>query len=510
MKILLEMRPALEGHAGIPQETRLTFQGLNSLPGVSVDGLIQSGGRVLASGLPARRLGRSLNGHPSGHTLPRDVQLNRLAQVVISLRERPGGLLPRRLADALAAARSGLSLVAGQLFGRTQELTHFDTSHYRDFIWQSMFAKTLHPRHFDAVAGASYRVAAVPWGAMHRFGMLTRALSGRARYPHLDTRGYDVMIAETPYPGRMTRGTALVVRYHDAIPLLMPHTISDRAYHQASHYQALRSNVLQGAYFSCVSDATRADLLSIFPQAAARVVTIPNAVSEAYFPEESPRERVPDILALHRHATMLRRADAGYAHDAERNRYDDSDPSFDYLLMVSTLEPRKNHLRLLSAWERLRSNPRHRRLRLVLVGMLGWDHKPIVQRCRPWMGSGEVMLLEDVPADELRLLYRHAAVTVCPSLYEGFDFSGIEAMRSGGIVAASDIAAHRGVFADAAAYFNPYSVEALAAALERLLGESREGVRRELIEAGARNALRFLPERILPQWHDFLRSVTSA
>lgn len=549
VKVLLEMRPAFDGHAGIPQETRLAFQGLNTLPGVSVDGLIQSSGRVLARGLPARRMGQPLQ----AQTLPRDVQLNRLARVVVSLREAPGGLLPRRVADALGTLRGALSLSAGQLFGRSQELTHFDPTHFRDFIWQSMFARTLHPQHFDAAAGASYRVATVPWGAMHRFGMLMRALSGQARYPRLDTRGYQIMIAETPYPGRPARGTALVVRYHDAIPLLMPHTISDKAYHQASHYQALRSNVLQGAYFSCVSDATRADLLSIFPQAEARAVTIPNTVSEVYFPEDSPRERVPDILETRRLATHVQRADHSAGHGTagstggtdnrksgrhaaityvpyaiQPRRASLGEPVADYLLMVSTIEPRKNHLRLLAAWEQLRSTAPHRELRLVLVGMLGWDHAAVLQRCRPWLPGGEVVLLEDVPADELRLLYRHAAVTVCPSLYEGFDFSGVEAMRSGGVVAASDIAVHREVYGDAAAYFNPYSSESLAGVLELLLAEAREagpeagrsnGIgdssrhtsrRQERVQAGACISQRYLPERVLPLWQDFLHRVAGS
>ena len=40
----------------------------------------------------------------------------------------------------------------------------------------------------------------------------------------------------------------------------MPHTISDRRFHQAFHYRALRKNVESGAWFVCVSDATRKDL----------------------------------------------------------------------------------------------------------------------------------------------------------------------------------------------------------------------------------------------------------
>ena len=495
MKILLEMRPALEGHAGIPQETRLAFQGLNTLPGVSVDGLIQSGSRVLARGLPARRRGKPTR----ETTLPRDEQINRLARVVISLRETPRALLPSALGTMLDLTFSGGSMALRQALGLTQELTHFDPTHFRDFVWQTMFAKTLDSRHMEEVAHAAFRVASVPWGAMHRFGMFTRSVSGRARYPRLDTRGYDVMIAETPYPARLTRGTRMVVRYHDAIPLLMPHTISDKAYHQASHYEALRGNVREGAYFSCVSEATRADLVSIFPEVESRAVVIPNTVSQAYFPEDSPRARVPEILHTRRHVAPLR-------HASTRPPEPTADVSFDYLLMVSTIEPRKNHLALLSAWERLRTEGR-RSLRLVLVGELGWSHKSIVRRFMPWLESGELVMLENVPSDELRLLYRHAAVTVCPSLYEGFDFSGIEAMRSGGVVAASDIAVHRDVFADAADYFDPYSVESQAAVLARLLGEPGAGRRSELIAAGARVSASYLPERILPQWHAFLRRI---
>ncbi|MET0384286.1 MAG: glycosyltransferase family 1 protein [Burkholderiaceae bacterium] len=462
---------------------------------MSVDGLLQSGSRFLARGLPARRHGR-----PTRETaLPRDAQINRLARVVISLRETPRVLLPNSLINALDTVGSGGSLLLSQVFGLTQELTHFDATHFRDFIWRALFAKTLDARHLDAVVAASFRVASVPWGAMHRFGMLMRIATGCARYPRLDTRGYDVMIAETPYPARLTRGTRMVVRYHDAIPLLMPHTISDKAYHQASHYQALRANVREGAYFSCVSEATRADLVSIFPEAEPRAVTIPNMVSEAYFPEDSPRDRVPEILRTRRHAAPLRAASSAALAGRREERSN-------YLLMVSTIEPRKNHLALLSAWERLRAEGR-RMLRLVLVGGLGWSHEPIVRRFKPWLESGELVMLENVPADELRLLYRHAAVTVCPSLYEGFDFSGVEAMRSGGIVAASDIAVHRGVFADGARYFNPYSVEALAGLLARLLGESGAGWRGELLAAGARVSAGYLPERILPQWQAFLHQV---
>ncbi len=172
--------------------------------------------------------------------------------------------------------------------------------------------------------------------------------------------------------------------------------------------------------------------------------------------------------------------------------------------MVSTLEPRKNHLALLAAWEQLRAE-QFPNLQLVFVGALGWDHEAIVARLRPWVARGELHLLEDVPAPELRLLYRHARATVCPSFGEGFDFSGIEAMRCGGAVAASDIAVHHDIFGGACELFSPYSSAEMAAAIARVIAPEAQGRRDELVALGAEVSARYLPERILPQWREFLR-----
>jgi glycosyltransferase involved in cell wall biosynthesis len=98
------------------------------------------------------------------------------------------------------------------------------------------------------------------------------------------------------------------------------------------------------------------------------------------------------------------------------------------------------------------------------------------------------------------VLYRHAQVTVCPSLGEGFDYSGIEAMRSGGIVAASDIPVHREIYSDAAEYFDPYSTARLAETLRHLLIPEGTALRDHLRQRGAEVAERYLPEQIIPMW----------
>ena len=521
------MRPALDGHAGIPQEARLLFRGLSLLDDVNVEGLIQSSGRILAHGLPAK---------PSAWTKPltEDKKINRLSRVVISLQQSPN---PRpkfyeKVGETLDYAVASVELIFTNIFGGQQQLSRFETTHFRDFIWRALFAKTLPFEDFDVVTRANFRVASIPWTVMQTCALATKKL-GAAIYPRLNTSDFDVMVAETPYPGTVSPNTKLVVRYHDAIPLLMPHTISDKAYHQASHYNALRKNVESGAYFACVSDATRRDLISIFPQAESRAVTIHNMISHHYFDEDSSPKRVREIIRTRQNgnvefkrlntAEISAKSPPGRALEPNvanevanevddnlivRNNEKDSSKSLDYLLIVSTIEPRKNHLTLLSAWEQMRTEG-FPELKLVVVGMLGWDHKPIVKKFRPWLEREELFMLEDVPAPELRLLYKHARATICPSFGEGFDFSGVEAMRCGGAVAASDIPVHRDVYGAAAEYFTPYSAPDIAAAIARVVDPAAPLRRTELVRDGTVVSAQYMPEKILPQWQNFLNGLKS-
>jgi glycosyltransferase involved in cell wall biosynthesis len=288
---------------------------------------------------------------------------------------------------------------------------------------------------------------------------------------------------------------------------LMPHTISDRRFHQAFHYRALRKNVDSGAWFVCVSDATRKDLVSIFPQVEERSLTIHNMVSPHYTAEPSDASRVPEIVRTRINMRIkpqldLRITQRLFEQVANLEK-------LDYLLVVSTIEPRKNHLTLLSAWEKLRVE-RFASLKMLIVGSLGWHHKRIVRQFRPWLERGDAFLLEDVLSTELRVLYGHARATICPSFGEGFDFSGVEAMKSGSPVIASDIPVHREVYAEAAEFFNPYSVDALSFAIQSVIDPARSARRAELVVKGAAVAERYNHASILPKWHAFLQSQSLA
>lgn len=100
-----------------------------------------------------------------------------------------------------------------------------------------------------------------------------------------------------------------------------------------------------------------------------------------------------------------------------------------FVLHVSTLEPRKNQVRLVAAFERLRGagfpGP------LAMVGPDGWKCGPILERIRASRETRHILRLNAVPDEELAALYRAATLTAFPSLAEGFGYPLLESMACG-------------------------------------------------------------------------------
>jgi glycosyltransferase involved in cell wall biosynthesis len=509
MKVLLEMRPALEGFAGIPQEVRLLFRGLRTIKSIEIEGMIQTSHRLLARGTLDRGF--------IWRRLSQSRKINRYSRVIVSMAERPHRDIVDAVLDYIERKVSAIRLLLSTMMGMGNvRLTRFASRSFEDFTWRTLFAKTLPAADFDLVSTADHRICSTPWNIMHTVGLQSLSFSRQPRYPRLDTRGFDVFIGQTPFPARIRPGTAFVIRYHDAIPIFMPHTIPDKALHQATHFYALMSNVRSGAWFACVSDSTRKDLLRICPEAGDRAVTIHNMVSSHYFREDSSFDRVPGIIRTRLHEGDLAKGvdvtPKFFSLKEKDNFYKKTlhGQRFKYLLAVSTIEPRKNHVRLLAAWEAIKTDI-DPDIKLIVVGGLGWDYAQVLRGFSSWIDRGELFMLSTVPAPDLRVLYRHASATVCPSVGEGFDFSGVEAMRCGGITIASDIPVHREIYQDAAEFFDPYSTMSLVKTLTDVLyaPEAPQVIER-LRQRGEAVSSEYLPERILPQWDSFISRVAKS
>jgi glycosyltransferase involved in cell wall biosynthesis len=100
-------------------------------------------------------------------------------------------------------------------------------------------------------------------------------------------------------------------------------------------------------------------------------------------------------------------------------------------------------------------------------------------------------------------LYGGATLFAFPSLYEGFGLPALEAMACGTPVVASNVSAVPEVVGDAALQVSPWDVEALAGAMERVLGD--EHLRADLRERGLRRAAEFSWEKAARQTLDVYR-----
>lgn len=510
--ILIDLRPALEGYFGIPQQARSLFASLAETNEVRTVGLLQTASRHLV--VKAR--------DPKAPSSAEDAHSS--AQMVIGLMDRgrpsPWTFIKRFLRAAAFVLRHNLFALSSR---PTIRLQRFPSEHYGDFLWQNLFAKGISANRREIITKCCFFVSVVPIRVMRLAGRFIELLFGQARYPVVDTCGIDFLIAQTPYPGRVTAGTRLLINYHDAVPVVVPQTIANRAQHEFNHYSALKANIRDGAYFVCASEATRRTLIALFPETEARSRTIHNILADDFSPTRPPLICLPRIVCRHvfrpfgegsRCLESSRAAWAAGPFSSERELIEFYErnfaPATRFLLAVSTIEPRKNHLRLIKAVTTIREaiDPE---LKLILVGNLGWNYDEVLAESSNLIQSGSLVLLQNLPSESLCKLYSMAAATVCPSVYEGFDFSGAEAMRCGGVVAASDIPVHREIYGRGAIYFDAYSTDSLVEVISRLLySPDSEKIRDGVREAGILQSEKYLAGSIAPQWVDLFTTLTRA
>jgi glycosyltransferase involved in cell wall biosynthesis len=166
-------------------------------------------------------------------------------------------------------------------------------------------------------------------------------------------------------------------------------------------------------------------------------------------------------------------------------------PERPYVFTVGTIQPRKNYSRLIQALAILRS--RNYDLSLVIAGGHGWLEDPIYETIRETGMSDFVHFIGFASDDDLPALYSGAACVAFPSLYEGFGFPVLEGMACGTPVVTSNVSSLPEVAGDAALMVDPYDVEEIAHAIQRVLDD--ETLRQTMIERGFAQARRFTWER---------------
>lgn len=215
-----------------------------------------------------------------------------------------------------------------------------------------------------------------------------------------------------------------------------------------------------------VSQQTKRDLIDLYKTPADKITVIYQGIDPTFKP--APPAEVQRV----RDQYTLRRADG-------ENR--------PYLLMVGTLEPRKNHVTAMRALARLKAAGLPHCL--VIAGGEGWLFAPIQAQVAALGLAEDVQFTGYVPAADLPALYRGATAVLQPTLYEGFGFPVLEAMACGVPVVCSNSSSLPEAAGGAALLVTPTDDEALAAAIQRLIVEP--GLTEELCRQGIDRAARF-------------------
>ncbi len=134
-----------------------------------------------------------------------------------------------------------------------------------------------------------------------------------------------------------------------------------------------------------------------------------------------------------------------------------------YLLHVGTIEPRKNLARLVEALQKLRDGGL--KIPLVVVGGKGWLYHDFFERLKGLQVADSVIFPGYIPDNDLPTVYCAAKLAIVASVYEGFGLPLLEAMACGTPVVSSNLSSLPEVGGDAALYFDPYDVDAMAAAI---------------------------------------------
>jgi glycosyltransferase involved in cell wall biosynthesis len=216
----------------------------------------------------------------------------------------------------------------------------------------------------------------------------------------------------------------------------------------------LRENVCRADGIICVSQATRSQLLDMFPEAAAKTKVVYHGVAPLFFADNrSPVELRRKYLLPEK-----------------------------YILFTGTIEPRKNLPALLQALLKLKQTGIC--IPLVIAGHRGWGADEFLALEKEL--GGQIHELGYVDDADLPSLYREAQLFVFPSLAEGFGLPLLESLASGTPVLCSDIPVFHEIGHELPTYFKTTDVPGLADKLN-FLWQQNKAAGREIRIAHARN-----------------------
>ena len=250
---------------------------------------------------------------------------------------------------------------------------------------------------------------------------------------------------------------SVVATIHDLSFEHLPETFNRRS--RAQLRLTVRRTARKAAQILTLSEFSRRDIVDTYRIAPDRVSVTPAAAPSHFKPIEDETElrKIREIYGIER----------------------------DYILSVSSIQPRKNLVRLIEAYSCLRGlRPEGKLPQLILVGKRGWLDNETFRVAQRHSANNDIAFTGYVAENDLSALYSGATCFVYPSFFEGFGLPVLEAMQCGAPVIAGNRTSIPEVVGNAGLLFDPFDTNALVQALTRVLDDSeyRSVLRRQGLE----------------------------
>jgi glycosyltransferase involved in cell wall biosynthesis len=258
-------------------------------------------------------------------------------------------------------------------------------------------------------------------------------------------------------------GRPTVLTIHDLSLLLFPETHEERRVNRAKRRLPVMARL--ATKIIVPTESVRSEVMEHLKMDPNKIVVVAEAPRRCFQP--IPREAAESIL--------------------RRLGVEDS-----FILYVGAIEPRKNLITLVKAFEEIYRTSQLRP-QLVIAGPRGWLSDELFHYFAQSAVKDRLLLTGYLGDEELRALYSTCAVMNFPALYEGAGLPPLEAMACGAPVVTSDARAVVEMVGDGARVVAAKDEQALASALVELLTDAP--VRLELAQRGIRRAGQFTWER---------------
>ncbi len=266
-------------------------------------------------------------------------------------------------------------------------------------------------------------------------------------------------------PFNLIRRIKRITIIHDLTPIIFPEL-------HRWHSQLLQKIFLKGILnktdtIITNSENTSKDLCKVYPANCNKVKRIYPGISSLYEPD---------------------------SNTAALNKYKITNP---YFLFVGTIEPRKNLIVLLEAFQKFKEE-NNSTVQLVIAGGNGWKSETFFEALNKHPFREHILLTGFVLNEELPSLYTHAIAVIYPSLYEGFGLPVAEAMCCGTPVIASNNSSIPEAGGDGAIYFDSANVNELATQMLKIFTDPE--LRKNLSQKAKTHAAKFSWDKFANQF----------